>query len=54
MAKSEKIIQPINASMDDIAKAIVSPKTEKEDSSEDDKIINRCKKKDNLSQKIIK
>ena len=55
MAKSEKIIQPINASMDDIAKAVVSPKTEKEDSSEDDKIINRCKKKNkrNIDNKFI-
>lgn len=44
MAKSEKIIQPINASMDDIAKAVVNPKIKKGDNSEDDKIVNKCKK----------
>ena len=45
MAISEKIIQPINASMDDIACSVVATKPKKEDNSEDDKIINRGKKK---------
>ena len=45
MAKSEKIIQPINASMDDIACSVVATKPKKEDNSEDDKIINRGNKK---------
>ncbi len=33
MANCEKVIQPINAKMDDVAKSIVKPKAKKDTSS---------------------
>lgn len=54
MVNTKKTIQPINDSMDNVARAVVKPKQEQKDNSEKNKETNKCQKRDSLSQKIIK